>query len=190
MKGYITATLWVLGILTGLFGALYVFGGAFLNTITPSVKTASQQVENSHITIGNKMPYFDVASLQEGRIKSTDFLGTGVVLTFWATWNDASIDQIKIFDDYSIRTVNSEKKIPIEIFMINSQEQEGVAKSLFERGRYTLNGGLDLNGTVSNLYKVQTLPTTFFITKDGIVAEIFVGVLSEKMLVEKIEQIL
>ena len=59
-----------------------------------------------------------------------------------------------------------------------------------KRGAYNVSIGLDLSGDVSNQYNIKSLPTTYFIGKDGVVKEIYTGVLSESMIVDKVENLL
>ena len=50
---------------------------------------------------------------------------------------------------------------------------------------------LDVNGEVSNLYELRSLPTSFFIGRDGVINEVVVGgPMSEALLRTNIEEII
>lgn len=147
------------------------------------VSGANKEVNKS---TGKPAPYFKLSNLKSASIQSTDFLGTPIIVTFWTTWNLASADQIKIFHEY----ITERKEELFKIITISSQEDKSVVSSFINRGAYTVDVLLDEEGEVTEVYKAYNLPATYFIDKNGIVLDIFVGTLSKAMLIEKAEKIL
>jgi hypothetical protein len=78
----------------------------------------------------------------------------------------------------------------VKIIAVDSLEDESVVSSLMKRGDYNVPTTLDTTGDVSNSYNIKSLPTTYFIDKDGIVREIYTGILSESVIVDKVENLL
>ena len=97
-----------------------------------------------------------------------------------------SADQIKILDDHLAK--NGEALF--KIIAISSQEDRSAVANFINRGGYRVQILLDETGEVGGKYEARNLPATYFIDKNGIARDVFVGILSEKMLVEKIEQLL
>ena len=73
---------------------------------------------------------------------------------------------------------------------MNSQEDKSVVKNLIDRGGYNVPVLLDSTGEAGEVYGVVTLPTSFFIDGKGIIREVYIGIMSQKMIGDKGEQIL
>lgn len=157
---------------------------------TTEINTASEQESTEKVSINKIAPYFDLLSLTGERVHLSDLAGSVSVITFWSTWNSDAVDQIKIFDDFLAKNKSYRKPLPVNIISINSQESQATVTNFIRRGGYDIKTLVDSTGQTSNEYGVQTLPTTFFIDSSGVVLEIFIGTMSEDMLVDNIEQIL
>ena len=77
-----------------------------------------------------------------------------------------------------------------KIITINNQEDRSTVFNFIERGGYKIRVLLDQSGQAGESYKIKTLPTTYFLDKAGVIKDVFVGVLSERMLVDKVEKTL
>jgi peroxiredoxin len=190
MKQNIKISLIVLFILCLIFVLLFIAG----KSIIPELLGNSSTDNNAPIStadeklLDKKAPAFDLSNITGNRVRLDDFLNTPVVLVFWATWNQDSADQIKIFDDYLL---SKNVQVPlIKVVAINSLEDISAVKSFIKRGSYSVPVALDITGGVTNDYNIKSLPTTYFIDRDGITREIYTGVLSEDMIVDKVENLL
>lgn len=190
MYQYMKTIIFVLVLILSLFAVLY-FGKGYISSIFfQETKISSQNNDKGSTVLGSQYPYFNLESNSGTNINSVDTAGSPLVITFWTTWNTDSIDQIKILDDYSLSISKEDRGVSARILLINSQESKEVVYSMIRRGGYDLDVLLDKNGEVSNLYGVHTLPTTFFIDKNGKIIEIFVGTLSRADLIKKMEGII
>jgi hypothetical protein len=71
------------------------------------------------------------------------------------------------------------------------QDDPSQALSLAQDLELTFPILLDLDGIVSRTYRLQSLPTTYFIGKDGIVRDIVIGgPMAEALLRVRVEQLL
>lgn len=179
-------------VIPGLFLILRFVGASFVSSLSPDVETSYQKNESKsgRAVVGEGAPYFLLPSSSGNKIDLASLSGSGVVLTFWSTWNHESADQIKIFDDYLASRAAYLKDVHVQIIPVNSQENRNTVENFIRRGGYNVETLMDESGEVSNNYGVQTLPVTFFIDEGGIVTEIFVGTMSQKTLGDKIEGIL
>ncbi len=190
MKKYITTSLIILSITASVFILVFIAGKNILpdllgTTATDNINSASTQNEK---LMDKKAPYLDLFDIAGKRISLSDFTNTPVVIVFWSTWNKESADQIKILDDYLLS--NNVQNSLVKVIAVDSMEEASVVKSFIRRGGYNVPVALDTTGDVSNLYNIKSLPTAYFIDKDGIVKEIYTGVLSESMVVDKVENLL
>jgi len=187
IKRYIIWTSVVLA--TVVLGAflLAIVGQSLVQEATQEVSIEDMEEKKSFgINIGDKAPHFELMDIEGDTNVLSDFLGKPFTITFWTSWNPVSADQIKIFDEY----IAKDTKLFFSIITINNQEDKSIVGSFFRRGGYKVKVLLDEDGAVGEFYKVQTLPLTYFIDKDGVIQDVFVGILSEKMLLEKSEKII
>jgi len=172
-------------------GALLLnFAGRVLISEVIREVTIDKREEPSDAKLGISAPYFELENLDGKKVKITDFLDKPLVLMFWTAWNGASADQIKILDDFQKSDFNQPLiEVGLHIITINSQEDKSIVANFVSRGGYKVETLLDESGAVTELYGARNLPVAYFIDKDGVIKEIFIGVLNEKMLVEKSEKL-
>ena len=172
-----------------LFGLLYVGGSKLL----PIASDNSVSEKNSGISVsdkvGSKASFFDLPDVNDNRIKLSDFENTPLIVFFWSTWDSNSADQVKIFDDY-LASVTSSGKPLVKVVGIDSQEDLSIGSSFVRRGGYNVPVAVDSSGATTENYGVKGLPTLFFIDRDGIIREVWNGVLSLGQIVNKAEIIL
>lgn len=190
IKKYYKTILIIVSIIILAFVLIFFAGKNILPDILGNTKTdgLTSVSTTSGKLIDKKAPYFDLSDGLGNRIKLNSFLNAPIVLVFWATWNKESADQIKIFDDY-LSHKNIQNSL-VKVIAVNSLEEISIVKSFMRRGDYNVSVALDVTGDTSNQYNIKSLPTTYFIDKDGIVKEVYTGILSENMIVDKVEKIL
>ena len=138
------------------------------------------------IKSGEHAPFWDLEDIEGNIVLLSDFLGRPLVLTFFTTWNETSTDQIKIFDDY----LSGDGGSVFKIVAISNQEDRSVVLNFYRRSSPGITILLDESGEMGERYRIRTLPVTYLIDKNGIVQDVFVGVLSAPELVEKVESII
>lgn len=108
-----------------------------------------------------------------GKVKLSDFRGQPVVLSFWTSWNEVSVEELKTLDSYGVVENGS-----LTIFAVNSLEDKGVVQEVKNRYNLNLNMLLDADGSASEAYKIGVLPKTVFINKGGLIFSEVDGFLS------------
>jgi peroxiredoxin len=185
MKIYIRRILITIGVIAVLFLVLRLLGNVF---ITEIVQEVAPDTYNGSATanIGEKAPFFELTDLNGNKVKLSDYIGFPTVITFWAAWNQVSADQVKIFDDVLLKNDN----LLFKVITVNNQEDESVVRNFIKRGGYKIPVLLDEKGMIGELYKTRNLPATYFLDKNGVIRDVVVGILNEKMLIDKSEQII
>lgn len=109
-------------------------------------------------------PDFELEDLDGQRLKLSDMRGRQIILSFWTSWNQQSIEQIKM--------LNSWQKLPkfkeTAILAINSLEQKTTVKAIKQKENIDLTILLDQNGEVGEIYGIGVLPLTVIIDKGGL----------------------
>lgn len=140
-----------------------------------------QNNENTGLDIGSLAPDFILNSLNGKQIQLSSFRGQkATVINFWATWCPPCREEMPLFDD-----VYLSNKDKIEILGINLQESKTAINDFLEEIPVTYPLLLDPNREVKELYNVFTQPVTYFIDKDGIIADKKFGPLTEREIEDK-----
>ncbi|WP_301170745.1 thiol-disulfide oxidoreductase ResA [Brevibacillus nitrificans] len=138
------------------------------------------------VKVGKAAPNFSLQQLNGPDMALSDLKGKGVVLNFWGTWCEpckkelpALQQQYDQFKDKGLVVVGvniGESTVAVEPFV----KQFGVNFPIL----------LDSQSQITKLYRIGPIPTTFFISPDGDVEEIFIGQLNEALIAQKVSKIL
>jgi len=169
-------------LIVGIF-LLNIAGRFLIQEVTQDIFISEQADKSIGINIGKKAPYFELVDLVGGHVNLSELSGEPLIIVFWSSWNPIAADQIKILDDY----LSSNKDELFKIITINNQEKRSTVLNFLRRGGYSVQVLLDETGSIGEQYKIKNLPTTFFINQNGVVRDIFIGPMSEKILLEKVE---
>jgi len=122
-------------------------------------------------------------------ITLSELRGRPVIVNFWATWCPPCRAEMpamqRAFMDYEDEEVI--------ILAINSTNQDALqaVKQFVDEFDITFPILLDSQGTAANTYQISSLPTTYFIGKDGIIREVVIGgPMAEALLRSRIDKML
>jgi peroxiredoxin len=168
----------------------YLSGRYLLPVITGDsgiVQEAPAAVPGQSI-LGHRAPDFSLPDLSGNRTTLAESYGVPVIVTFWAAGNQDSADQVKILDDYRVN--EAEQAQLVDIVAIDSLEDPSIVMSFMRRGGYNIDVLTDQFGAAGSQYGVKSLPTTYFISKTGVVEDVSAKLLSESDLTEKVDNLL
>jgi cytochrome c biogenesis protein CcmG/thiol:disulfide interchange protein DsbE len=136
---------------------------------------------------GFPAPNFSLVNLDGQEVQLGDFQGHPLVVNFWASWCPPCRAEMpafqKIFAEYEPQG--------FVILAVNSQESRANAFDFTQSHGLTFPVLLDEDGDVSNHYRVVSLPSTFFINRDGVISEVvYGGPISEAYLRIQVEKLL
>ena len=127
----------------------------------------------------SQAPDFELASLEDEQFVLSENLGKPIVLNFWATWCSPCRFEMPLFERYSKRYNGK-----LLIVGVNLQQQASEVHTFANELGLSFPIVLDSEGAVNKLYRVQGLPTTYFINSDGLISDVHIGTLSETQLDE------
>ncbi|MFA4890604.1 MAG: TlpA disulfide reductase family protein [Candidatus Paceibacterota bacterium] len=183
---YLKRILIGVGVVVLIFFVLKIAGSFFIKGIVQEVSVKTYGTESVSADLNKEAPFFELADLNGNIVKLSDFSGAPLVVLFWTTWNAQAADQIKILDDYLAKN----SKALFRVVAVNNQEDRSAVSNFIKRGGYQLSVLLDEKGATGELYRARNLPASYFLDKNGVIKDIFVGVLNEKALVDKSEKII
>ncbi len=134
-------------------------------------------------------PEFKLETSDGRSIALTDYRGKAVLVNVWATWCPpcrAEMPTIeKVYQEYQNQG--------LVVLGVDStiQDDPTAIAPFVKQYNITFPILLDINGEASDLYELRSLPTSFFIGRDGVIKEVVVGgPMSEALLRTNIEEIM
>jgi len=122
-----------------------------------------------HPLVGEQAPDWTMSDINGKQIEFTKSVkGKDAVLFFWATWCPHCREQL---EDLSRRQADL-KKDGVELLLIDLGEDAETVRSFLDRRGMDFPVLLDLEGEVSDSYRVTGVPTFFLIDKEGIVKSV------------------
>ena len=125
-------------------------------------------------------PDFELTNLEGESVRLSQFKGRVVLLNGWASWCPPCRAEMPAIQ----RVYQEFAKDGLVVLAVNSTSQDDLAeaRSFVERNWLDFPVLLDSDGSWVRLYHVISLPTSFFIAKDGVVRKVVVGEMPEALI--------
>lgn len=168
-----------------LYSLVLIAGAAWI-LLSADTSTTS---EISAPQIGFLAPEFTLHAIDEENYTLSEFRGKAVLVNLWATWCPpcrAEMPAIeKVYQEYK------EQGFIVLAINATNQDDPSAIPAFLTQYNITFPILLDESGSVSLLYQLQSLPSSFFINREGIIQEIIIGgPMSEALLRTRVEKIL
>ena len=134
---------------------------------------------------GHPAPDFTLQTLDGDTLTLSDLQGKAVVLNFWATWCppcQAEMPELQSAHD-------AYESGGLVVLGVNQAEDRATVQAFLDERNLSFPVVLDSQYEASQLYQVNSLPTTFFIDRDGIIREIVVGQMNAALLKQQVRSI-
>jgi peroxiredoxin len=134
-------------------------------------------------------PDFELQTTTGKTVRLSDLRGQAVLVNLWATWCPpcrAEMPAIeKVYNEYK-----DDGLIVLAVNMTYQDTPSSIAPFVGEYG-LTFPILLDETGSVGTAYQLRSLPSSFFIGRDGIISEVVIGgPMAEALLRTRVEEIL
>ncbi|WP_108672299.1 thiol-disulfide oxidoreductase ResA [Peribacillus acanthi] len=141
--------------------------------------------ENEAVKLNSLAPDFVLTDMEGNKHKLSDYKGQGVFLNFWGTWCKPCEKEMPYMNNqYKVY-----KDQGVQILAVNVGESEFAVKSFIKDHDLAFPVLIDKKSQVQNAYKVNPLPVTFLIDKEGKVVDSITGTLTEKNIQDLMERI-
>lgn len=150
--------------------------------LTPvPVPSAVQGASSTSLGVspGSSAPDFELGLLgKDGTLRLSDFKGKVVVLNFWASWCPPCRWEMPDFE----RMWQEYRDKDVVFLGVAVADFEDKALGFAEKTGVTYPLGLDATGEVAKDYGITSMPTTYFIDREGKVARRLVSVANKGVL--------
>ena len=141
--------------------------------------------KNESLRKGSEAPNFVLTDMEGKEHKLSDYKGQGVFLNFWGTYcKPCEYEMPYMENQYA-----SYKDQGVEILAVNVAESDYSVNNFVKKHNLTFPIMIDKGREVENAYRVDVLPVTFLIDKEGKVIDVLTGALTEESIQKHMERI-
>ena len=168
--------------------ALFALGALGLAFKLFQESTTSASVLNNGRTLvsGGPAPEFQLQTSDGNMVSLSDYRGKAVMLNFWATWCAPCRSEMPDMEKVYKEKLGQD----VVILAVNVQEAQVPVQAFVDRFSLTFPILMDVNGDLVEEYGIQSLPTSYFIDKQGRIASFSLGALNESAISRRIEDAL
>jgi len=153
-------------------------------------KTSVTNAPKEGLNVGNTAYDFTLTSFSGGEMTLSGLRGKVVVLNFWASWCGPCQAEMPDFQALQNDITALGDEADVTILSINltdgAWETSETATAFLSDNGYTFTVLSD-PGSVANTYQISSIPQTFVLTKDGVIAEKIPGSTDRQTLDNAIE---
>ncbi|MGE7759403.1 thiol-disulfide oxidoreductase ResA [Peribacillus sp. NPDC097895] len=141
--------------------------------------------KNESLRKGSDAPNFVLTDMEGKAHKLSDYKGKGVFLNFWGTYCKPCEYEMP----YMQNQYKNFKDQGVEILAVNVGESDYAVNNFITKHDLTFPVMIDKGREVENAYRVDILPVTFLVDKEGKVIDIITGALTEESIQKHMERI-
>lgn len=135
---------------------------------------------------GHPAPDFAIHLPDGSTARLSDYRGRPVILNFWATWcPPCRLEMPDLVNAYE-----THKDEGLVVLAIDDAEAHDLVSAFVEEFGMTMPVVVDPQGDVMRAYKTNSLPSSFFIDRDGMVRVRWLGLLTPDVLEQNLRSIL
>jgi len=129
------------------------------------------------LAAGEQAPDFRLVLADGSSLALSDLQGRPVLINFWATWCPPCRSEMPdIIDRYNQHAAD------LVVLAVNTREGLDLVEPFAQDFRITMPVVLDQNGEIMDLYEVRSMPTSYFIGRDGRIVMKWVGLMTPDVL--------
>ena len=136
---------------------------------------------------GRPAPDFTLSTSDGRAVALSDLRGQVVILNFWATWCPPCRAEMPALQE----VYEARKDEGVIVLAVDQNEEPGPVDAFALEYKLAFPLLLDPGYTVSDRYRINLLPTTFFIGRDGMIRDVvFGGPMNRALIESKIDSLL
>ena len=157
--------------------AILMIGATALAAVDTVTRVPSAQV-------GEEAPDFELTTLTGETFRLSDFRGKVVYLNQWATWCPPCVAEMP-----DIQRLANDHPDDLVVIGVSLDEAQEIVEEFVEANGYTYTFAMDWTYEICGiLYPTLSIPYSAFITSDGIVSSIDVGMLTYAAMIDRYDR--
>jgi peroxiredoxin len=138
---------------------------------------------------GFPAPDFKLYSLVGRTYQLSQLRGKPIIINFWASWCPPCRQEMPALQ--AVYEKYTGESLQILAINVTNQDNERSVEQFISSSQLTFPILFDDYGEVSDRYRVSSLPTTYFIDQNGVIADIVIGgPMPEALILSKVENIM
>lgn len=134
---------------------------------------------------GDQAPEFSLEDTLGTRHNLADYRGQVVLLNFWATWcAPCKLEMPAIQERY-----DDHQGQGFQVLAVDFDESSSTVKAFADELNLTFPLLLDPGGEVQKQYRIRGYPTSVFLDRDGVVRNVYVGIMTERQLDQALSEL-
>ncbi len=129
---------------------------------------------------------FSLKLLKGGEVTLSNLRGQVVLVDFWASWCTPCRQEAPVLEE----VYQEYAELDVAFVGVNIWDLPGNAANYVDDFGITYPSGVDANGAIAIDYGVRGIPEKFFIGRDGVVRQKFVGPMRPEILRQTLDQLL
>lgn len=146
----------------------------------------SSATAGAGVPIGSPAPDFELKTLDGETYRLSDLKGQAVMVNFFATWCPPCRAEMPLLEE----TYAAYKEQGFVVLAVNLDESDIAIDAFRSKLGLTFPIVVDKGSSVSQLYGIVPLPTSYFVDREGIVRGKWTGEIREPQLLAMLKQIL
>lgn len=170
-----------------LYGLILVLGLFWIWYSAPRGETNTGRLTVPQV--GFVAPDFTLTTLDGQQVTLSALRGKVVLVNIWASWCAPCRAEMPAIE----KTYLEYQDDGLVVLAVDSTVQDALVdvEAFVAEYGLTFPIPLDKNGEVTRMYRVQSLPTSFFIGRDGVIREVVIGgPMAEALLRSRVEELL
>ena len=135
---------------------------------------------------GRAAPDFLLRTLDGGELRLSDLRGRVVLLNFWASWCQPCRSEMPEF----VRLYTTQRDRGLEVVAVDLQEAPAPVQGFVDEFSMNFRVVFDRTGEVARTYRVNQLPVTLIIDRDGVIRAAKYGPVTPEYLQQELAKVL
>lgn len=131
-------------------------------------------------------PDFELTTFDGGTVRLSDLRDQVVVINFWASWCLPCREEAPVLE----ATWRAYRDRGVVFIGVDYVDTEREALAYIQEFDLTYPNGPDLGTRIAQAYRIQGVPETFFVDRQGFLRGVHIGPITEEQLVARIEALL
>ena len=153
----------------------------------PAGQTAGVAHANVGTRIGDQAPDFTLKTLDGNTIHLSDFRGKPVFVNFWASWCPPCKAEIPDIEKFYEKYKGKVTVLGVNL-TFNDKMSDIVNLLQADHATYPVLLDEDNSHPVTDTYHVDGIPASFFVDKNGVIRDVYVGEMDLQMMEDSISK--